>query len=105
LSVKGRPKNLKADPGALWVSLRVLGSAMEHLDQPQGSWIRHGTLRLASRYLDHLWNTCVSLKVLGSSLKLSSKHEGTCVSSGTLRSVMGDPRNFLEADLSVPWLI
>jgi hypothetical protein len=59
------------------VSLKVLGSVMEHLGQPKGTWISYGTLGSASSFLDQSWNTWVSLKVLGPSMEHLGQPQGS----------------------------
>jgi hypothetical protein len=65
----GWPKCSIADPSTLrltWVLQgwpRCFVAKMRLLDQPHGTWVSLETLKLASRDLDHLWNTWVSLKV------------------------------------------
>jgi hypothetical protein len=73
---------------------------MRLLDQPHGTWVSLETLKIASRYLDHIWNTWVSLKVLDqlwntwvslnvfkSAMEHMGQPQGTWISYGTLGSV------------------
>jgi hypothetical protein len=39
------------------------------LDQPHVTWVSLETLKLASKYLDNIWNTWVILKVFKSAIK------------------------------------
>jgi hypothetical protein len=47
------------------VSLKVIRSAIKHLDQPQGTKVNHETPGSAINYIDQPRNTWVSVKVLG----------------------------------------
>jgi hypothetical protein len=49
---------------------------MEHFGQSHGFYISLGTLGLASKFLDQLWNTWVSLKVFGSDMEHLGQPQG-----------------------------
>jgi hypothetical protein len=49
---------------------------MEHMGQPQGTWISYEHLGKSQGFLDQLWKTWVSLKVLGSAMEHVGQPEG-----------------------------
>jgi hypothetical protein len=55
---------------------QVFMAEMRLLGQPQGTWVSYGTLRLASRYLDKLWNTWVNPKVFVSAMEHLGQPQG-----------------------------
>jgi hypothetical protein len=56
--------------------------------QPQGTWVSLETNKLASRYLDKLFNTWIILEVFGMAMEHLVQPQGTCISYGTLVSAL-----------------